>query len=108
MKSNYKWLYDWTFAGKMNSWFVLLSDNDVSQIQDKTLNRIESIVEKYKKITVKILKNSITNKNYIMKELNKIYVKSILESALYFQKQGILTLELWNIYSRIIEKRLKK
>jgi hypothetical protein len=43
-----------------------------------------------------------------MNELNKIYVESILKSALYFQEHGLLTPELWDVYSRIIRKRLTK
>ena len=44
-KSNYKWLKDWSFAGRMNGWFVLLCDE--VKLRDSTIYRIENIVKKY-------------------------------------------------------------
>jgi len=44
---NYSWLKDWSFAGRSNGWFVLLTDKDISTIPQRTLGRIEKIVGKY-------------------------------------------------------------
>ena len=46
-KSGYKWLKDWSFAGRSGGWFVLLVDCEESDIRPKILGRIETIVEKY-------------------------------------------------------------
>jgi hypothetical protein len=46
-KSGYKWLDDWSFAGRSNGWFVLLCNGDIQQVQPRTLKRIEDIVESY-------------------------------------------------------------
>ncbi len=44
---NYKWLKDWSFAGRSNGWFVLLCEGDESKIQAKTLRKLESLVKDY-------------------------------------------------------------
>jgi hypothetical protein len=44
---NYDWLNDWSFAGRSNGWFVLLTDRDINTIPQRTLGRIERIVNKY-------------------------------------------------------------
>lgn len=48
-KPKYKWLDDWSFAGRSNGWFALLLNNGYSpeDIQQKSLDRIERIVQKY-------------------------------------------------------------
>lgn len=46
---NYKWLKDWSFAGRSNGWFVLLCKGDESKIRAKTLGKLENLVEKYEK-----------------------------------------------------------
>jgi hypothetical protein len=44
---NYSWLCDWSFAGRMNGWFVLLTSSDLDSIPQRTISRIERIVKKY-------------------------------------------------------------
>ena len=56
-KHNYKWLKDWSFSGRSNGWFVLMCDEH--KLLEKTIDRIESIVNKY-----------LSNYN---KELEKFY-----------------------------------
>jgi len=46
-RGRYKWLEDWTFAGRSNGWFVLLCKGDSSKVQMQTLLRIEEIVNSY-------------------------------------------------------------
>jgi hypothetical protein len=46
-RSNYRWLEDWTFAGRSNGWFVLLCKGDISKVRPQTLERIERIVNSY-------------------------------------------------------------
>ena len=47
MESGYKWLKDWSFAGRSNGWFVLLISCENTEIQTKTIHRIETIVSRY-------------------------------------------------------------
>lgn len=46
-KSNYRWLEDWTFAGRSNGWFVLLCKGDIGKVRPQTQERIEQIVNSY-------------------------------------------------------------
>jgi hypothetical protein len=46
---NYKWLIDWSFAGRSNGWFVLLGKGDESKIQAKTLGKLENLVQDHLK-----------------------------------------------------------
>ena len=47
-KLKYKWIEDWSFAGRSNGWFVLLCNNkDVSKITEKQYYKIERIVNRY-------------------------------------------------------------
>ena len=48
----------------------------------------------------------MTERQKHLDEMNRIYVTSLLKSALYFDEQDLLTSELWDVYSRIITKRL--
>jgi len=44
---NYHWISDWSFAGRSGGWFVLITDRELHKIPDRTLIRMERIVEKY-------------------------------------------------------------
>jgi len=48
-KAGYKWLNDWSFAGRSNGWFVLLVDCDPEKLRQSTINRLERIVEKFER-----------------------------------------------------------
>lgn len=68
MRSGYRWLTDWSFAGRSNGWFVLMCDVDAAiEVRQSTIERIESIVERY-------------FKNY-GKELDKWYGNSTVENV---------------------------
>lgn len=54
MKSGYKWVHDWGYSGRMNGWYIL--ECDEHPVQDRTLNRLERIVDKYKKQYVLLIK----------------------------------------------------
>jgi len=47
MQSEYRFIDDWSFAGRSNGWWVLICKGDPSKIKPQTLNRIEKIVQKY-------------------------------------------------------------
>lgn len=65
MKARYSWVKDWFFAGRSNGWWVLACTGDHNKIPQRSLWRIESIVEKY-------LKNYGT-------ELEKFYSKELVD-----------------------------
>lgn len=44
---NYKWLSDWSFAGRSNGWFVLIGKGDESKIQARTLGKLENLVKDF-------------------------------------------------------------
>ena len=46
-RGGYSWLTDWSFAGRSNGWFVLLCSGEPEKVQEKTLHRMESIVQRY-------------------------------------------------------------
>jgi len=54
-KLNYKWLEDWSFAGRSGGWFVLICSGEQSQVQQRTLCKLEQMVEDYLKIYTKEL-----------------------------------------------------
>jgi hypothetical protein len=60
---NYKWLKDWSFAGRSNGWFVLICKGDESKIQSRTIAKLENLVEKYLKKYKIYLEQSYTNFN---------------------------------------------
>lgn len=43
----YRWMKDWSFAGRSNGWFALICDGEPECVREKTLDRIQGIVEKY-------------------------------------------------------------
>ena len=48
MRPGYRWLTDWSFAGRSNGWFVLMCENDAeTEVRAVTLTRIKFIVERY-------------------------------------------------------------
>lgn len=49
MKSNYTWVDDWSFAGRSNGWFALIIKDGyfVDDVRQKSIDRIERIIEKY-------------------------------------------------------------
>ena len=47
MKSKYKFIKDWSFAGRSNGWIVLICEGDENKIKGKTLERMSKITEKY-------------------------------------------------------------
>ena len=49
MKSKYSWIQDWSFAGRLNGWWVLECNGEYDKIPQRSIHRIESIVEKYLK-----------------------------------------------------------
>ena len=49
MRSDYNWIKDWSFAGRSSGWIVLLCTGDSEAIQQRTINRLEVITEKYLK-----------------------------------------------------------
>ena len=46
-KLKYKWIEDFSFAGRSNGWFCLLCNKDVNKITEKQLHKIETIVNNY-------------------------------------------------------------
>jgi len=47
MRVKYSWIKDWSFAGRMGGWFVLLINKKPEEIQQRTIDRIEMIIKDY-------------------------------------------------------------
>ena len=80
---------------------ISLGDMQAQEVEDKVIN----ILLKAGWILAKKT-DTMNERQKHLNEMNKIYVTSLLKSALYFDEQGLLTPELWEVYSRIITKRL--
>jgi len=91
-KLNYKWLEDWSFAGRSNGWFVLLCRGEESRVRERTIVKLENLVETYlekykdelekayKIEIVKIFDHGVSNNNIHDVIKDKEEIKSILEN----------------------------
>ena len=46
-RSGYRWLDDWSFAGRSNGWYALLCKGSGVGVQPRTIDRIEKVVHRY-------------------------------------------------------------
>lgn len=46
-RSGYRWLDDWSFAGRSNGWYALLCKGSSTEVQPRSIDRIENVVRRY-------------------------------------------------------------
>lgn len=46
-RPGYRWLDDWSFAGRSNGWFVLLCKGSGAKVRAESIDRISGIVQRY-------------------------------------------------------------